>query len=56
MVNGLKRKPTMIKNPQVNAILEQVHGAMGSILRTSDMDMTDSVHPDDVDGFVSNVS
>ncbi len=46
---GIKRKPTTVKNPQANAILERVHQVLGQMLRTSELDMADSVSPDDVD-------
>ncbi len=31
---GIKRKPTSIKNPQSNAIIERVHAVIGNMLRT----------------------
>ncbi len=31
---GIKRKPTTVKNPQANAILERVHQVLGQMLRT----------------------
>ena len=46
----------MIKNPQANAILECVYGVIDSMLRMSEINMADSVDPDNVDDFVSNVS
>ena len=52
----LKHNPTTIKNPQANAILERVNGVIGSMFCTSEIDMADSVDPDDVDDFVSNAS
>ncbi len=53
---GIKRKPTTIKNPQVNAILERVHQVLGQMLRTAEIDMADSVTPDDVDVFLDNTA
>ena len=38
---GLKRKPTSIKNPQANAILERVHDVVMNMIRTSELDMAD---------------
>ena len=32
---GLKRKPTMIKNPQADAILERIHQVLGEMMCTS---------------------
>ena len=40
----LKRKPTTIKNPQANAILERIHGVFTDMLRTSNLDMQDTVN------------
>jgi hypothetical protein len=34
---GIKRKPTMIKNPQANAICERIHQVLGTMMRTSDL-------------------
>ena len=53
---GIKRKPTTVKNPQANAILERVHQVLGQMLRTSELDMADSVSPDDVDVFLDNAA
>ena len=53
---GLKRKPTSIKNPQANAILERVHQVVMSMIRTAELDMADSVAPNDVDVVLTNAS
>jgi hypothetical protein len=53
---GIKRKPTSVKNPQANAILERVHQVLMSMLRTAELDMADSVAPSDVDTFLTNAS
>jgi hypothetical protein len=53
---GIKRKPTMVKNPQANAILECVHQVLGQMLRTSELDMADPVSPDDIDVFLDNAA
>jgi hypothetical protein len=53
---GIKRKPTMIKNPQVNAILEHLHQVLGQMLRTSKLDMAKTITPDDVNVFLNNVA
>jgi hypothetical protein len=34
---GITPKPTTIKNPQANAILERVHGVVGNMLRTTNL-------------------
>ncbi len=46
----------MVKNPQANGILERVHQVLGQMLRTADLDMADSVTPDDVNVFLDNVA
>ncbi len=51
---GIKRKPTTVRNPQANAILERVHQVIGQMLHTAEIDMTKSVVPDDVDVFIDN--
>jgi hypothetical protein len=53
---GIKRKPTTVKNPQANGILEHVHQLLGQMLRTAELDMADSVTPDDVDVFLDNMA
>jgi hypothetical protein len=53
---GIKRKPTMIRNPQVNVICEHVHQVLGNMMRTSQLDMADSVHPADIDTFIDNAA
>ena len=51
---GITHKPTTIKNPQANAILERVHQVLGQMLRTSEINVANSVTPDDVDVFLDN--
>ena len=53
---GLKRKPTSIKNPQANAILERVHDVVMNMIRTSELDMADSVAPSDIDAVLTNAA
>jgi hypothetical protein len=53
---GIKRKPTSVKNPQANAILEHIHGVLGNILRTSELDMAESVKASDIDIFLSDAA
>jgi hypothetical protein len=53
---GTKRKPTTIMNPQANEILERVHQVLGQMLCTAEVDMADSVTPDDVDVFLDNTA
>jgi hypothetical protein len=54
--HGIKRKPTTVKNPQANGILECVHQVLGQMIRTAKLDMADSVTPDDVDVFLDNAA
>jgi hypothetical protein len=37
---GIKHKPTTIKNPQANAILECVHQVLGQMLRTDEIEVS----------------
>ena len=53
---GIKRKPTSVKNPQANAILERVHQVLMTMLRTAEIDMANSVAPNDIDEFLTNAS
>jgi hypothetical protein len=53
---GIKHKPTTIKNPQANAIYERVHQVLGTMMCTSELDMADSVDPDDIDTFIDNAA
>ncbi len=53
---GIMRKPTMVKNPRAHRILERVHQVLGQMLRTAELDMADSVTPDDVDVFLDNAA
>ncbi len=52
----IKCKPTTIKNPQANGILECVHQVLGQMLCTAELDMADSVTPYDVDVFLDNAA
>ena len=49
-------KPTSIKNPQANAILEWVHQVLMGMIRTSEIDMADSVSEKDIDAVLTNAS
>ena len=53
---GLKRKPTTIKNPQANAILERVHQVLMNMLRTAQLDMAETVTASDIDTFIHDVA
>ena len=53
---GITRKPTTVKNPRANGILEHIHQVLGQMLCTAELDMADSVTPDDVDVFLDNAA
>ena len=53
---GLKHKPTSVRNPQANAILEQVHQTIMAMLRTAELDMTDTVSKSDIVDFLKNAA
>jgi hypothetical protein len=46
----------MVKNPRANGRLEHVHQVLGQMLHTAELDMANSVTPDDVDVFLDNAA
>jgi hypothetical protein len=46
----------MVKNPQANGILECVLQVLGQMLRTAELDMADSVTPNNVGVFLDNAA
>ena len=52
---SLKRKPTTVKNPQVNAILERMHAVLSDMIRTSELDMQETCTPEMIDDVITNV-
>jgi hypothetical protein len=57
MTYGITCKPTSVKNPYVNAILEHIHSAVVmNMLRTAEIDMANSVKPSVIDVFLSDVA
>ncbi len=52
----IKHKPTSVKNPQANAILERIHGVLGNMLRTSKLNMAELVKTSDIDFFLSDAA
>ena len=38
---GIKYRPTMVKNPQANGIIERIHGVINDMLRCNDLDNHD---------------
>ncbi len=53
---GITRKPTTVKSPRANSMLERVHQVLGQMLRTAELDMANSVTPNDVDYFLDNAA
>jgi hypothetical protein len=53
---SIMHKPTTVKNPQANGILECVHQVLGQMLHTAALDMVDSVTPNNVDVFLANAA
>jgi hypothetical protein len=51
---GVKHKPTSIKNPQANAILEHIHAVFTNMLRTAKLDMAKSINASDIDTFLAD--
>jgi hypothetical protein len=46
----------MVKNPGANGILEHVHQVLGQMLCTAELDMANSVTPNDIDVFLDNTA
>jgi hypothetical protein len=53
---GIKRKPTSVKNPHANAILERVHQVITTMLCTAEQDMANIVEPSDIDVFLTDAA
>jgi hypothetical protein len=53
---GIKHKPTVTKNSQANAIMEHVHQLIGQMPCTAEIDMADSVTPNDANVFLDNAT
>jgi hypothetical protein len=52
----MKRKPTSVKNPHANAILERIHAVLRNMLRTSELDMAELVKASDINVFLSDTA
>jgi hypothetical protein len=46
----------MLKNPQANAILECLHQVLAQMFCTAELDMAETVTPDDVYVFLDNAA
>jgi hypothetical protein len=53
---GVKRKPTSIKNPQANSILERIHAVFTNMLCTAELDMAKSVNASDINIFLADAA
>ncbi len=53
---GIKCKPTSIKNPTANAILERIHVVFTNMLRTAKLDMAKLVNASDIDIFLADAA
>ncbi len=53
---GIKHKPSSVKNPQANALLEHIHAVVMNMLQTSKLDMTALVKASDIDIFLSDAA
>ncbi len=53
---GIKPKPTSVRNPQANAILEQIHAVAMNMLCTAKTDLVDSLKPSDISAFLSDAA
>jgi hypothetical protein len=54
--NGIKHKPTSVKNPQLNALLEHIHAVLGNMLHTSKIDIAEAMKASDIDVFLSDAT
>ena len=53
---GIKCKPTSIKNPQGNAILEHIHAVFTNMLHTVELNMAKLVNASDIDIFLADAA
>jgi hypothetical protein len=53
---GVKRKPTSIKNPTANAILECIHAVFTNMLCTAKHEMTKLVNASDINIFLADAA
>jgi hypothetical protein len=53
---GVKCKPTSIKDPAVNAILECIHAVFTNMLCTAELNIAELVNANDIDVFLSDAA
>ncbi len=53
---GIKHKPTSVKNPQANAIMERIHAVLGNMLCRSELKTSEMVKASDINDFLSDTA
>jgi hypothetical protein len=53
---GIERKPTSIKNPTANAILEPIHAVFTNMLCTAKLNMVELVNASDINIYLSDAA
>jgi hypothetical protein len=53
---GIKHKPTSIKNPTVNAILERIHAVFTNMLCTAKLNMAELVNASAINIFLADAA
>jgi hypothetical protein len=53
---GVKHKPTSIKNPTGNAILERIYAVFTNMLCTAKLDIAELFNASDIDIFLSDAA
>jgi hypothetical protein len=53
---GIKRKPTSVKNPQTNDILERIYAVFTNMLRITELDTAKLVNASDIYVFLSDAA
>jgi hypothetical protein len=52
---GIKRRPTSVRNPQANAILERSHQTIGNMLRTFELQNDSETNKHNLDGIIGAI-
>ncbi len=55
-IYSVKRKPTSIKNPTANAILERIHAVFTNMLHPAELDIAKSVNASVINVFLSDTA
>jgi len=53
---NIKQRPATIKNPQANTIIERVHGVIGDMMHTRDLDMSETVEDTMIEYFLADAA